>query len=498
MLVRWFSVYLPLTSFDRGSYIGQVCTDCQIDFSSVIEMDIYVLFQGGPFEVLVKQITAVTDEQSFPSPSITLSSTDEIKKLIDETTQSGGALYNYGYYELCIAIYRSVLNTLLAANNSDHVSETAPSIVSERIKNIICQGLQRSQIGSKTDMAWTLRYTLDALVEEMRFALPSSSTGSAWRPDAAAVGGYQCSGVTSGAYNIVMSPTNSPSTAAKPTSSPSLVTLNSTTTIPPPTLITPTPSLSSTVLPTIQSTITPSLPPSITATVGQSTPDAKDSNASDQQDTTSFSSANEIDNKMPTSSSGRSYSSRFALLIIAVMLLITTCDAFVGNSCYHMQKLISSSTTAQSHLLSSPSNEEQEQTQRYDITTLPPPPELKRVPLPVMLAGGLFLFATSVPSSQRGLADQILQLAQDALRADALVLMELGPGLEAGNVYALSYARSQNVDQLVLQFQINGGNAWAQGIGYGIQDENGVKLISLEVANMDAVLNNQSFRLDIQ
>ena len=75
--------------------------------------------------------------------------------------------------------------------------------------------------------------------------------------------------------------------------------------------------------------------------------------------------------------------------------------------------------------------------------------------------------------------------------------MELGPGLEAGNVYASSYARSQNVDQLVLQFQINGGNAWAQGIGYGIQDENGVKLISLEVANMDAVLNNQSFRLDV-
>ena len=447
---------------------------------------------------MVKQITAVNDEQIFPSPSITLSSTDEIKKLIDETTQLGGALYNYGYYELCIAIYRSVLNTLLAANNSDgDVSESAPSIVSERMKNMICQGLQRaeSQIGSKTDMAWTLRYTLDALVEEMGFALPSS-TESTWRPDAALVDGYQCSGVTSGAYNIVMKPTNNPSNTAKPTSYPSLVTLNSTTT-PPPTLTTPTHSLTSTVLPTIQSTITPSLHPSITATIGHSTPDAKDTDASDQQQMTSFSSANEIDNKIPTSSSGRSYSSRFTLLVIAVMLMTTTCDAFVGSSRYQTHKLTSRSSTAQSHLLSSPSNEEQEQTQRKYITTIPPPPELKRVPLPAMLAGGLFLFATSVPSSQRGLADQILQLAQDALRADALVLMELGPGLEAGNVYASSYARSQNVDQLVLQFQINGGNAWAQGIGYGIQDENGVKLISLEVANMDAVLNNQSFRLDI-
>lgn len=494
------SVYLPLTSFDRGSWIGQVCTDCQIDFSSVIEMDIYVLFQEGPFEILVKQITAVTVEQSFPSPSITLSSTDEIKNLIDETTQSGGALYNYGYYELCITIYRSVLNTLLAANNNGgDESETAPSIVSERMRNIICQGLQRaeSQIGSKTNMAWTLRYTLDALVEEMGFALPSSN-GSTWRPDAVAVDGYLCSGATSGAF-IAMKPTNSPSNAAKPTSSPSLVTLNSTTT-PPPILKTPTPSLSLTFLPTIQPTITPSLHPSITATVGDSTPNAKDTDASDPQDMTSFSSANEIDNKIPTSSAGRSYSSRFALLVIAVMLMTTTCDAFVGNSCYQMQQLTtqgSNTPMAQPHLLSSPSNEEQEQTQSNDITTLPPPPELKRVNLPAMLAGGLFLFATSVPSSQRGLADQILQLAQDALRADALVLMELGPGLEAGNVYASSYARSKNVDQLVLQFQINGGNAWAQGIGYGIQDENGVKLISLEVANMDAVLNNQSFRLDI-
>ncbi len=131
------------------------------------------------------------------------------------------------------------------------------------------------------------------------------------------------------------------------------------------------------------------------------------------------------------------------------MLMITGCDAFVGNSCYQMQTSHRSTTST---LLSSRSNEEQEQVQSNEITTLPPPPELKRVPLPAMLAGGLFLFATSVPSSQRGLADQILQLAQDALRTDALVLMELGPGLEAGNVYASSYAQSKNVDQLVLQF----------------------------------------------
>ena len=75
--------------------------------------------------------------------------------------------------------------------------------------------------------------------------------------------------------------------------------------------------------------------------------------------------------------------------------------------------------------------------------------------------------------------------------------MELGPGIEAGNVYASSNDQVGNVDQLALQFQINGGNAWAQGIVYGIEDESGLRLISLEVANMDAVLNNQSFQVPL-
>lgn len=114
-----------------------------------------------------------------------------------------------------------------------------------------------------------------------------------------------------------------------------------------------------------------------------------------------------------------------------------------------------------------------------------------------MLAGGLFLFATSVPSSQKSRADKLLRLAQEVLRSDPTVTMELGPGIESGNVYASSNGKDGEVHQLVLQFQINGGNAWAQGCLYGVEDETGVRLISLEVANMDAVLNNQSFQVPL-
>ena len=152
----------------------------------------------------------------------------------------------------------------------------------------------------------------------------------------------------------------------------------------------------------------------------------------------------------------------------------------------------------------------------------PPPPDLKRVPLPAMLAGGLFLFASSVPSSQKSFANQLLSLSEEALRSDPTISMELGMGIETGGVYASSHTcdgsvqyRGQNVDQLVLQFQINGGATWACGVAYGIRNhaesisissnnmqhqqggEGEVTLVSLEVANMDAVLNGQSFQVPL-
>jgi hypothetical protein len=34
---------------------ADLCDDCQINFSSVVQMDTYVLFQDGPFEVNVNK-----------------------------------------------------------------------------------------------------------------------------------------------------------------------------------------------------------------------------------------------------------------------------------------------------------------------------------------------------------------------------------------------------------------------------------------------------------
>jgi hypothetical protein len=119
----------------------------------------------------------------------------------------------------------------------------------------------------------------------------------------------------------------------------------------------------------------------------------------------------------------------------------------------------------------------------------------------------LFLFGSSVKAKDRPFADTLLALAQSAMRTDPTIGMELGQGVETGGVYSslmmkgIADAEGHMIDQLVLQFQIEGGNAWAQGVAYGIkeeEEENGrVQLVSLEVANMDASMNGTPLEVPI-
>ena len=120
---------------------------------------------------------------------------------------------------------------------------------------------------------------------------------------------------------------------------------------------------------------------------------------------------------------------------------------------------------------------------------LPPTPLLRNIPLPLKLAGGLFLFQTSVQRKDQKFCDEILAAAQAKLREDPIITMELGTGLEAGGVFSSSSSKSDSIRQLVMEFQINGGNSWAQAKVHGIKvNQDPVRLVSLEVSNMDAVL----------
>ncbi len=134
---------------------------------------------------------------------------------------------------------------------------------------------------------------------------------------------------------------------------------------------------------------------------------------------------------------------------------------------------------------------------------IPPKPVLKSIPLPAKLAGGLFLFQTSVKKRDKQLSQEMLLMAEEILRKDPLIGMELGPGLEAGGIFSSSSSIEDGIHQLVMEFQINGGNSWAQCRCHGLkfegrqnqsssdieQDDGTAKLVSLSVSNMDAALN---------
>ena len=133
-------------------------------------------------------------------------------------------------------------------------------------------------------------------------------------------------------------------------------------------------------------------------------------------------------------------------------------------------------------------------------------PTLKTIPLPFKLLGGLFLFAGSVKDTDKKFSKNMLQKAEEILRIDPLISMELGLGIEAGGIFASSISTQHHYQIMIMEFQLNGGNSWAQARVCGIQkintppdvlngqkpgndNDNEIQLISLGVANMDASLN---------
>jgi len=172
------SVYLPLESFDRGTFFGFVCgDDCSFDPSEIESLSVYVLFQEGDFGVAIHSIEAVREPRAFPSLAIDVGAPQDIATLLRSTIVSGGGLYDKSYVELCIAIYWSVLNTLVA---SPEVPESA--------KVVLCAGLQRAEAlqnegiaeRPKEAIAWALRYTIDAVLADLTES--ERSIAESWLP----------------------------------------------------------------------------------------------------------------------------------------------------------------------------------------------------------------------------------------------------------------------------------------------------------------------------
>jgi len=162
------SVFLPLYSFDRASRGGRTCSSCALDARRVNEIDVYVLFQEGPFDVAIRSITAVTKAAVFSAPSVQMTSSD-INSFIAASIRSGASLYSKGYVELCIAIYTSALKTILASSDIGGV------------KGVACFGLKGATSGTKEEKAWALRDAMDAIVADI--AGTARGSRQSWLPN---------------------------------------------------------------------------------------------------------------------------------------------------------------------------------------------------------------------------------------------------------------------------------------------------------------------------
>ena len=200
------SVYLPIESFDRGTFFGFVCRDnCKFDPTQINGISVYVLFQEGDFEVRLRSIEAVKEPRSFPLPDYdVIESDDDVIALIQSTITAGGGLYDKGYTELCIAMYWSVLNSIFSSDTG---------AVSDSIQAVICAGLQQvesqtNEGDSKENIAWTLRYAMDAVIADLLGS--SRPTVQDWLPTVEETTSMevQCLGRTSAAPGYMYDPTN--------------------------------------------------------------------------------------------------------------------------------------------------------------------------------------------------------------------------------------------------------------------------------------------------
>eukprot|EP00532_Pseudo-nitzschia_australis_P017496 CAMPEP_0168257990 /NCGR_PEP_ID=MMETSP0141_2-20121125/6841_1 /TAXON_ID=44445 /ORGANISM="Pseudo-nitzschia australis, Strain 10249 10 AB" /LENGTH=527 /DNA_ID=CAMNT_0008195111 /DNA_START=169 /DNA_END=1752 /DNA_ORIENTATION=+ len=228
----WTSVYLPMESFDRGTRFGFVCNNCQFDSSNINNLSVYVLFQEGSFDVRIRSIQAVKEPVVFRSPRLDFASATEITDLLRATVASGGGLYDKSYTELCVAMYWSVLNSLLTATAvGQSGGDDNAFVVPDSVGAVICAGLQQTentlfsslsssettsnqqqqQQNKHSAAAWTLRYTIEAVVADLKgIDRPNMNMGNNgdWLPSPTAAESMDatCVGRTSPAPGILFDP----------------------------------------------------------------------------------------------------------------------------------------------------------------------------------------------------------------------------------------------------------------------------------------------------
>jgi len=175
-------VFLPLAAFDRATRSGWKCSSCELDTKRVDGIDVYVLFQSGPFEVRLRSVTAVKEVMSFPVPSISLAKAVDVEGLLKATIKSGSSMYDKDYEEICVAIYSTSLHAVMTAKG--------PSLAT---RGVACLGLNQAWKSSKSEKAFALRYTIDAILADLGGAARTTQRDWLLSPEAASDAFESCS-----------------------------------------------------------------------------------------------------------------------------------------------------------------------------------------------------------------------------------------------------------------------------------------------------------------
>ena len=97
------TIFLPFSAFRHIVYRG---TPGPLDTSSISSMDVYILYQPGPFSITLRSIVAVTnsaDQATVPRMEMT---DKQVEGLIQSTIKRGSTAYNKDQIEVCGAIYQ--------------------------------------------------------------------------------------------------------------------------------------------------------------------------------------------------------------------------------------------------------------------------------------------------------------------------------------------------------------------------------------------------------
>jgi NADH dehydrogenase [ubiquinone] 1 alpha subcomplex assembly factor 1 len=121
------SVFLPFSDFRHVIYRG---SNGPLDTSRITSLDIYVLYQPGPFSVTLRRIVAIKNSDTSMNgagvvprvpagtgdvPSMDLSDS-QVESLIESTIRRGSLAYNQEQIEMCGAIYESAMLSIRAAS----------------------------------------------------------------------------------------------------------------------------------------------------------------------------------------------------------------------------------------------------------------------------------------------------------------------------------------------------------------------------------------------